>query len=160
MKKIDAIDRKIIQMLQSNARTTIKEIAAAVYLSSPSVAARISKMEEDGLIVGYHAQVNPLLLNYNIKAFIQLDLQPAQKEEFYPFVRSIPNVVECNCVTGEYSMLIEVLFETTDELDDFINSLQKFGKTMTQIVFSTSVHQREVLIRNNEELVTAVKEGA
>lgn len=160
MKKIDAIDRKIIQMLQSNARTTIKEIAAAVYLSSPSVAARISKMEEEGLIVGYHAQVNPLLLNYNIKAFIHLDLQPSQKEEFYPFVRSVPNVVECNCVTGEYSMLIEVLFETTDELDDFINSLQKFGKTMTQIVFSTSVHQREVLIRNNEEIAAEVREGA
>lgn len=160
MKKIDAIDRKIIQMLQTNARTTIKEIAAAVYLSSPSVAARINRMEEEGLIVGYHAQVNPLLLNYNIKAFVHLDLQPAQKEEFYPYIRSIANVVECNCVTGEYSMLIEVLFETTDELDNFINGLQKFGKTMTQIVFSTSVHQREVLIRNNQGEAERVKEGA
>lgn len=160
MKKIDAIDRKIIQMLQSNARTTIKEIAAAVYLSSPSVAARINRMEEEGLIVGYHAQVNPMLLNYNIKAFVNLDMQPSLKEEFYPYIRAIPNVVECNCVTGDFSMLIKVLFETTDELDEFINGLQRFGKTMTQIVFSTSVHQREVLIRNDEDLRPEIKEGA
>ena len=54
------------------------------------------------------------------------------------------NVIECNCVTGDYSMLLEVLFENTMELDRFIGELQYFGRTKTLIVFSTSVEHRGV----------------
>lgn len=56
-----------------------------------------------------------------------------------------------NCVTGDYSMLIETLFETTAQLDHFINELQQFGRTKTQIVFSTSVEQREVPVVMEEK---------
>lgn len=146
MRKIDEADRKIIELLQKNARTSLKEIASEVFLSTPSVSARISRLEQDGYILGYHAQVDPMLLNYHIKAFINLEVEPVQKPVFYPFIEKIPNVVECNCVTGDYSMLIETLFQTTAELDHFINELQQFGRTKTQIVFSTSVAQRDVPI--------------
>ena len=54
------------------------------------------------------------------------------------------NVIECNCVTGDYSMLLEVLFENTMELDRFIGELQYFGRTKTLIVFSTEVEHRGV----------------
>jgi Lrp/AsnC family leucine-responsive transcriptional regulator len=54
-------------------------------------------------------------------------------------------VIECNCVTGEYSEVMEVVFPSTGALDDFINEIQRrFGKTSTQIVFSTSVEHRGV----------------
>lgn len=53
-------------------------------------------------------------------------------------------MIECCCVTGDYSMLIEVLYSTTQELDAFINHLQQFGRTRTQIVFSTPVEHRGV----------------
>ena len=102
-------------------------------------------------IIGYTARVNPLYLNYHIKAFINLEVEPLQKPVFYPFIEKIPNVVECNCVTGDYSMLIETLFETTAQLDHFINELQQFGRTKTQIVFSTSVEQREVPVVTEEK---------
>ena len=57
---------------------------------------------------------------------------------------AVPNVLECNCVTGEYSMLMKVAFQSTMDLDIFIGQLQKFGKTSTQIVFSTQVGPRGV----------------
>lgn len=142
--KLDNIDRKIIEMLLKNARMPAKEIAKEVFLSSPAVSARIKNLEKNGLITGYHAQVNPLLLGYHIKAFINLEVEPRQKKEFYPFVQAIPNVIECNCVTGDYSMLIEVAFRSTVELDHFINELQQFGRTKTLIVFSTSVDHRNL----------------
>lgn len=151
MKKLDKVDKKIIQILQKNARTPLKEIAAQVFLSSPSVSARIEKLEHEGVIIGYTARVNPQYLNYHIKAFINLEVEPLQKPVFYPFIEKIPNVVECNCVTGDYSMLIETLFETTAQLDHFINELQQFGRTKTQIVFSTSVEQREVPVVMEEK---------
>ena len=54
--------------------------------------------------------------------------------------------MECNCVTGDYSMLLEVLFQSTSELDQFIGELQEYGRTNTLIVFSTSVEHRGVII--------------
>lgn len=147
-KMLDSIDRKIIDILQKNARTPIKDIAKEVFLSSPAVSARIEKLEKSGIIIGYHAQINPFLFGYNIRAFINLEVEPFQKKDFYPFIQAIPNVIECNCVTGDYSMLISVVFQTTVQLDHFINELQNFGRTKTQIVFSTSVEHRGIAIDN------------
>lgn len=141
-KELDKIDRAILNLLQENARMPLKVIADRVFLSSPAVSARIEALEKSGIIEGYHAQIKLDALGYLIKAFINLEVEPIQKQEFYPFIASVPNVIECNCVTGDYAMLIEVMFRTTVELDQFIGHLQKFGRTKTQIVFSTSVEHR------------------
>ncbi len=146
MKKdvLDHIDIEILNILQEDASTPMKEIAAKVFLSSPAVSARIERMERQGYILGYHAQVNPQALGYHIKAFISLEIEPIRKKEFYPYIKSCRNVIECNCVTGDYSMLLEVLFPDTVALDQFIGELQDYGRTKTLIVFSTSVEHRGI----------------
>ena len=141
---MDNIDRRILTILQKNARTPLKVIAEQVFLSSPAVSARIERLEQAGYIMGYQAQVSSMEMGYLVKAFINLDLQPAQKPEFYPYIEACPNVMECCCVTGDYSMLIKVAFRTTQELDHFINELHRFGRTRTQIVFSTAVEHRGI----------------
>ena len=60
------------------------------------------KMEKEGIIKGYGVKIDPLKLGFHITAFINMELEPVQKPEFYPFIESIPNVIECNCVTGNY----------------------------------------------------------
>ncbi len=142
---LDETDLQILSLLKENARISLKNIAEKTFLSSTAVSARIEKLEENGYIKGYFTKINSQVFGFNIKAFINLEVEPIQKQEFYPYIRSCPNVVECNCVTGEYSMLLEVLFTSTDELDHFIGELQHFGKTKTQIVFSTPVEHRDVL---------------
>ena len=141
---MDKIDCKIISLLQENARYPLKYLAEKVELSSPAVSARIERLESQGILTGYHATLDPVTLGYHITAFINLTLEPHQKVEFYPFIEKCPNVLECNCVTGAYSMLIKVCFPSTQELDVFIGQLQKFGKTETQIVFSTAVQPRGI----------------
>ena len=141
---MDNIDRKILTLLQENARTPLKVIAEQVFLSSPAVSARIERLEAAGLITGYQAQLSAAAMGYQIKAFISLEIEPKQKPEFYPYVERCPNVMECNCVTGDYSMLLKVCFHTTQELDQFINQLDQFGRTRTQIVFSTPVEHRGI----------------
>lgn len=141
---MDDIDRKILKLLQANARMSLKTIAENTFLSSPAVSARIERLEKDGIITGYHAMVNPMKLGYHILAFINLDVPPEEKPKFYAYAADIPNILECSCVTGEYSMLMKVAFQSTMELDIFIGQLQKFGKTSTQIVFSTQVGPRGV----------------
>lgn len=141
---LDEIDVKLITLLQKNARYSLKQLAQEVYLSSPAVSARIERLEKMGIITGYHASVNLQKLGYHITAFINLAMDPDQKPVFYPFISACPNVIECNCVTGSYSMLIKVAYPSTQELDTFIGQLQKFGNTKTQIVFSTAVPHRGI----------------
>lgn len=143
---MDKIDSMLISLLQKNARTPLKVLASKVYLSAPAVSSRIDKLEKQGVILGYNAEIDKQKLGYHITAFINLELSANQKPEFYPFITMCPNVLECNCVTGNYSMLIKVAFMSTQELDNFIGELQRFGKTSTQIVFSTPVPHREIQI--------------
>ena len=126
--------------------------AVNVFLSSPAVSARIERLEKEEIIEGYEVKINQLKLGYHITAFINLEVAPVQKPDFYPFIKSCPNVVECNCVTGNYSMLLKVMFPSTMELDTFIGQLQKFGRTSTQIVFSTPVAPRGIDV--NQEMPT------
>ena len=136
---MDHIDREILQILQANARTSLTTIAEKTFHSSPAVSARIEKLEKDGIITGYQAQIDPVKLGYHIIAFINLNVLPEDKPKFYKYAESIPNILECSCVTGEFSMIMKVAFESTMQLDTFIGQLQKYGKTSTQIVFSTHV---------------------
>ena len=147
---MDHIDKQLLNMLQENARVPLKQLAEKVFLSSPAVAARINRLEKQGIIKGYHTEINWLKLGHHIMAFINLEVAPAQKSEFYPFIIACPNVMECNCVTGNFSMLIKVCFESTMDLDVFIGDVQKFGKTSTQIVFSTAVDHRGIQILGNK----------
>lgn len=139
---MDAIDLKIITILQKNARIPLKLLAEKVFLSSPATAARIEKLERDGILESYTANVNLKKAGFPIIAFVQLDLDPKLKPTFYPYVQAHPNVLECNCVTGRYSQLIKVAFETTEALDAFVGELNNFGHTETQIAFSTPQQPR------------------
>lgn len=144
--ELDNIDVEILNILQKNARASLKEIAAKVYISSPAVSTRIENLIKRGYITGFYAALNPELLGFHIKAFINLEVKPEDKSDFYPFIKNNLNVIECNCVTGDYSMLLEVQFKSTIELDAFIGELQKYGRTKTLIVFSTSVDHRGIEI--------------
>ena len=141
---MDQIDRQILSILKKNARTSLKTIAEKTYLSSPAVSARLDRMEKEGIIKGYSVRLDAVKLGYHVTAFINLEVDPDQKQVFYPYMESCPNVLECSCVTGNYSMLIKAAFPSTAELDQFIGQLQRFGRTSTQIVFSTHVGPREV----------------
>lgn len=152
---MDAIDLKLIGLLQKNARYSLKQLAEQVFLSSPAVSSRIERLEREGYLRGYQAEVDEEKLGFHITAFINMEMTPEQKATFYPFVDACPNVLECYCVTGQYSMLLKVAFPSTLELDRFIGRLSQFGNTQTQIVFSCAVRPRGVQVCEIEELKIA-----
>ena len=141
----------------SGKSTILDAICLALYNKAPRFD-NVDRIPTDDLklakeiIEGYEVKINQLKLGYHITAFINLEVAPVQKPDFYPFIKSCPNVVECNCVTGNYSMLLKVMFPSTMELDTFIGQLQKFGRTSTQIVFSTPVAPRGIDV--NQEMPT------
>ena len=143
-KNLDRIDRKILNILQKDARISIKDIANQVFLSSPAVLVRLKRLEEYGYIEGYHAQLNLEQLGMNIKAFIKVNLHAKNRPEFLKYVESTTNVVASYTITGDYALLLEVIFDSMKNLDSFIQELQVYGETKTDIVFLTSFENRSL----------------
>jgi Lrp/AsnC family leucine-responsive transcriptional regulator len=118
---VDATDRKIIDLLQGDCRTTQQEIAKHVGLSQPSVADRIRKLEEAKVIVGYTARVDPRALGHDITAFIGVSIEhPKYFETFARRVLAMPDVLECHRVAGPESYLLKVRTRTTGTLDQLL----------------------------------------
>jgi Lrp/AsnC family leucine-responsive transcriptional regulator len=146
MKEIDQIDLKILKLLQNDARLSVKAIAEKVFCSAPTVASRINAMVEAGIIKGYYADIDVNVFSNVISAYIDMEVSPSAKEELYELLKNSPEVCECSRVTGEYSLLMKVLFKSTLEMDRFINKLQHYGRTKTQIVFSSIVDRKNVIL--------------
>ncbi|MBR3300274.1 MAG: Lrp/AsnC family transcriptional regulator [Clostridia bacterium] len=134
---MDKTDLQILSILRENARTPLKAIAEKVFLSSPATAARIERLEKAGIITSYEAKLDLKKIGLPITAFVKLDLDPKQKPTFYPFVKEHPNILECACITGGFSHLLKVAFESTEALDTFIGEINNYGHTETQIAFSS-----------------------
>ncbi len=139
---IDPNDEKILNLIQSDGRLSVKRIAQALSLSGPAVSQRLTNLKNKGIIRGYRAEIDLNKLDLSVRAFVQVDVSPNQKNQFYSFIKHIPNVLECNVVTGAYAMLLKVAYQVPEELDDLVNKLQRFGKTNTMMVFSTPVRPR------------------
>ena len=143
---IDETDLKILRLLQNDARMPVKTIAQKIFTSAPTVSARIESLTQKGIIKGYYTEIDVSAIDNVIKSYIDIEVSPERKEELYEFLRSSPQVVEANRVTGEYSLLIKVIVKNTVEMDKFINALQRYGRTKTQIVFSSIIDRRGVII--------------
>lgn len=105
---MDAIDLKLITLLQKNARTPLKILANQVFLSSPATAARIEKLEKEGIIGSYTANVDLKKAGFPIIAFIQLDLDPKLKPTFYPFIQSHRMCLNVTVLQGAIHSLLRL----------------------------------------------------
>lgn len=141
---MDAIDLKIIKLLESNSRVSLTQLAKQVYLSLPAISARVEKMEETGLIRRYTAMLDPQKMGITITAFINISMNANNQKDFIEYVQTNANITECYHVAGPYSMLLKAMFTSTSQLDSCIERLQHFGNTQTQIVLSPIVTDRPV----------------
>ena len=139
---MDAIDYKIVRLLQDNGRMSIKKIAETIHLTPPAVAGRIKKLEESGIISYYEAVVDHKKLGMNIKAIINIIMGPEKRREFIEFARNKDSILECHHVTGGSTMSIKAIFKDMSELDSLVGQIQQYGNTQTLIVLSTPIKRR------------------
>ena len=137
MYNIDNIDIQILNLLKMDERTPLDELASQTGLTTSVISERLTNLENSGYIKGYHADIDLEKIGYKIKAFVLMSVLPDDQRRFYDFVQKKDCILECSHITGQFSMLLKVIFPTTSELDTFIGELQEFGKTETQVVFST-----------------------
>ena len=144
---VDEIDLKILKLLQDDARVSLKAIADKLFLSAPTVKSRINEMTEKGIIKGYYTEIDNSVFENVIKCYIEIEVAPAKKEELYKVLNESTQVIECDRVTGEYSLIAKVVFKNTVERDKFINKLQHYGRTRTQIIFSSIINHRKLITK-------------
>jgi len=140
--KVDHYDRKILELLQQDARVSHAEIGRRVHLSQPAVSERIKRLEAQGVIAGYRAWVDPAKLGYTITAMVRVQTQAGRPYE--AFVRECPEIVECHTVTGDDCAVLRVLAMDVQHLQRIVDALNTYGRTSTAIVLSTLVAHKPV----------------
>lgn len=141
---MDALNWKIIKRLQLNARMSNAEIGRQVGISSPAVSERIKKMEDAGIIRGYHAHIAPIEVGYQLKAIITLRAFMGMLKPFLEKVKTYDEVLNCYRITGNENIVMEVLLRNQKHLETFIDQLIIYGETKTQIVLSHVVSFNDV----------------
>lgn len=142
LSSVDETGMNILRELQINARSTFSEIGRKVGLSSPAVAERIYKMEESGVISGYHTDINPAVFGHTIMAFITLTTQPHKYSEIYTFVEEQKQILECHHVSGNESFILKVVSGSISQLESLVEKLTKYGGTKTSIVLSSPLQKK------------------
>jgi Lrp/AsnC family leucine-responsive transcriptional regulator len=107
---LDRIDLHILSILQQDGRIVMKDLAERVGLSLTPCIERVKRMERDGVIAGYHARVAPRALGLQILVFVEITLRQKSEQAFERFRRamlSIPEVMECHLVSGDFDYLIK-----------------------------------------------------
>lgn len=143
-KILDPIGRKLLRMLQENARLSYSELGRQLGLSAPAVAGRVRKMEEAQIITGYHAEVNPAHLGYGVLAFIRLTTPTGHYPRVLELAQRLPEIRECHHVTGGESFILRVLATSIPHLESIIAQLSAYGATSTSIVLSSPVRKQGV----------------
>jgi Lrp/AsnC family leucine-responsive transcriptional regulator len=141
---LDATNVRLLAELQADARLSLAELGRRVGLSSPSVAERLGRLERDGVIRGYHADVDPRALGYALSAVIRVRPARRQIADVARQAQDTPEVVECSRITGDDCFVLRAHVRDVDHLEEVIDRFTLYGQTTTSIVQSSPVPGRGV----------------
>jgi Lrp/AsnC family leucine-responsive transcriptional regulator len=141
-KGIDRTDLLIIAELQANARVSRAELGRRVGLSAPAVAERMERLEETGVITGYHAEVDPRTLGFPVTVMIRV--RPAIREltRIAKIAQEIPEIVECYRMTGDDCFYFTMHLRAVADLEPIIDRFTPYGRTTTSLIQSAPVPRR------------------
>jgi len=143
--ELDETDRAILRILQADARTPFSEVARRIDMSSATVHDRVGRMEEAGVIEGYHASVDPEAVGYGVSAFVGLRVEQGGEENALDALRGIDEVREIHLTTGEWDVLLRVVAADTGSLRelmfDRIAEMDGFSRSQTMIILETNYEE-------------------
>jgi DNA-binding Lrp family transcriptional regulator len=134
--KLDAIDRRILSELQDDGRMTNVELASRVQISPPPCLRRVRSLEEAGFINGYHADLNPKALGFEITVFVMVGLSSQNDADLKAFedqVRSWPLVRECYMLNGEIDFILKCVAHDLSEFQSFLTDQLTAAKNVANV---------------------------
>ena len=118
------------------------ELGRRVSLSPPAVADRVQRLEQRGVITGYHARVDPKAVGYPVAAVVRVAPAQGQLQRIRDVARDSPEVVECHRITGEDCFLLKLHLRSLDDLEGVLDRFTPHGRTTTSLVHSSPVDDR------------------
>jgi Lrp/AsnC family leucine-responsive transcriptional regulator len=134
-RELDKIDRNILRILQEDGRISFTELGERVGLSTTPCTERVRRLEREGIIMGYHARLNPQNLKANLLVFVEISLDYKSGDTFEEFRRAVlklPHVLECHLVSGDFDYLVKAR----------INEMASYRKLLGDILLKLP-HVRE-----------------
>jgi Lrp/AsnC family transcriptional regulator, leucine-responsive regulatory protein len=143
--ELDAIAWKILEALQQNARLTFAELGRKIGLSTPAAAERVRRLEEAGVITGYHAALNMTKLGVPIRVLVRLTIHGGdlQVSRTVAAIKELSEISRCHRITGAESFVIEAHVVSIRHMEALIDKLSTLGATSTSTVLSSPVERRE-----------------
>jgi Lrp/AsnC family leucine-responsive transcriptional regulator len=144
--ELDTIAWKIVENLQLDARMSFAELGRKVGLSTPAVAERVRRLEEAGVITGYHATVDIAKLGVPIHVLMRLTIPGGDLQigRTVTAIKELPEITRCHRITGDESFVIEAHLVSVRHLEALIDKLSAFGATATSTVLSSPVERRDL----------------
>ena len=143
-KLLDSVGWKLLVLLQEDARRSYSDLGRQVGLSAPAVAERVRRLEEAGVITGYHAAVDPSKIGLSIAAVLRLSGVSDRIPQLTELVLATPEVLECHRLTGSDSFVMRVVASSIGHLERLIDRFVPFGDVNTSLVLSSPVVVRVV----------------
>jgi Lrp/AsnC family leucine-responsive transcriptional regulator len=140
----DATDERLLEELQENARLSNAELGRRVSLSAPAVADRLRRLERDGVVTGYRAEIDPRALGYTLGAIMRIRPAARQLPTVAELARATPEVVECHRITGEDCFYMKLQLRDIEHLEEVIDRFILYGTTTTSIIQSSPVPRRAI----------------
>jgi len=139
---LDELDARILSALTGDGRISVAELARKVRLSPPSVSERIRRLEEAGVIEGYTIKINPQALGLPLSAWLRIRPVPGKMQKVAEILRDLPEIVECDRITGEDCFIARAQVRAVDDLEALIDEIIPYAMTNTSIIQSSPVPRR------------------
>lgn len=146
--KLDKIDRRILHDLQDDGRITNVELARRAGISAPPCLRRVRALEEAGFVQGYHADIDPRALGYNVTVFAHVGLKSqaeADLDAFEELVQSWPQVRECHMLAGETDFLLKVVAPDWEQYQSFLTTQLTAAANVSHVKSALSVRTSKQL---------------
>jgi Lrp/AsnC family leucine-responsive transcriptional regulator len=147
---LDVTNQRLLAELQADARLSLAELGRRVGLSSPAVAERLQRLEQEDVILGYHARLNPRALGLAVSAIIRIRPAPRQLPQVAQLARATPEVVDCRRVTGDDCFVITAHVRSVEHLEEVIDRFAAYGQTTTSIMQSAPVADRGLALPSGQ----------
>lgn len=141
---MDNTDLNIINILQKNGRSTIKEIGEKVGLTSPAVTERIRRLEGAEIITGYGAEIDMTKLGKSISAYVNVDVYPKKYDLFCKFCEETDAIIEHHHIIGVHNSLLRVAVENSEQLEVLLGRIKDYGISQTSVLLKSYFKRRDI----------------
>ena len=153
--RLDELDKKILKILQQNAKITNAQLSQDIGLSPAPTLERVKKLESSGLIKSYHAELNTEMLGLGVQMFVQVTLRGHNKKNINAFldaINTIPEVIECHHVTGSGDFLLKIISRDISSYQrlmlEKVSEIDVVDSMQSMVILSTFKDSKEIPLPN------------